>query len=78
MQFGEDNPTILKLKVHVINVALKITRMPNKITDSLIIVNDSGLDIPYKFNTHLYYSVKNQKGILKSGINNLLIEWKNQ
>jgi len=78
VQFGEDNPIIFKLKVHVVNVALKISRTTGKMSDNIQIINDSGLEIPYKFNNNLYYNVKTQKGKLKSGINNLEIEWRKE
>jgi hypothetical protein len=78
VQFGEDNPLIFKLKVHVVNPALKISKTVGKASDSIQIVNDSGMEVPYKFNSNLYYNIKNQKGRLKLGINSLEVEWRKE
>jgi hypothetical protein len=71
VQFGDDNPTSIKLKAHVINPALKISKISSGNIDVFEVLNDSGIEVPYKFSQNLYYSSKTAKGKLKPGVNRL-------
>jgi hypothetical protein len=76
VQFGDDNPSTLKLKAHIINPALKISKSSNNNSDLFEILNDSNIDVPFRFNNNLYFNAKTPKGKLKQGLNQVEIEWR--
>lgn len=78
VQFGEDNPTLLKLRVHVVNPAVKITRSSAGNSEVFELINDSGLDIPYKFSSSLYFAAAASKGRLLPGSNQIHVNWRKE
>ena len=73
VQFGDNNPIAFKLKAHIINPALKFSRTANMNCDVFDILNDSNIEIPFRFNSNLYFSSKVAKGKLKTGMNQIEI-----
>lgn len=73
VQFGDDNPITFKLRAHIINPALKFSRTSNLNYDVFDILNDSSIEIPFRFNSNLYFSSKVPKGKLKTGMNQIEI-----
>ena len=73
VQFGVDNANYCKLRAHVVNPALKISRTSSKNSETIEVTNDTNLEIPFKIINNLYFNASITKGKLKCGVNSLQI-----